>query len=186
MNIEKDYYQILGVIQTADPAVIRAAYRALAMLYHPDKNIGNEAESNNKMSEINEAFDVLSNELTRAKYNYKRAENDSVFSYKNESNDKNEEPKTDPLHDDWEIAQFHYPDLKIILNHLSTISWKIAYGYKAYLLESKNFSQRLEIANNIEKEYMCKYFGDINIIHEFAKNLIKKIGLKQLDFLIKQ
>jgi len=34
-----DYYQVLGVIPSAEPVVIKAAYRALVNIYHPDKNL---------------------------------------------------------------------------------------------------------------------------------------------------
>ena len=39
----KDYYCILGVIKSAEDIVIKAAYRALAQKYHPDKFEGDEA-----------------------------------------------------------------------------------------------------------------------------------------------
>lgn len=37
MANEQNYYQVLGLIPDAEPAVIRAAYRALVAIYHPDK-----------------------------------------------------------------------------------------------------------------------------------------------------
>ncbi len=42
--IRKDYYKILGVIETPDPAVIRAAYKVMIGIYHPDKYIGEKKE----------------------------------------------------------------------------------------------------------------------------------------------
>lgn len=36
MSEAQDYYSVLGVLPTADIIVIRAAYRALAQIYHPD------------------------------------------------------------------------------------------------------------------------------------------------------
>ena len=59
----KDYYQILGVPRGASPEEIRKAYRKLAHKYHPDKG-GDEK----KFKEINEAYQVLSNEKKRAQY----------------------------------------------------------------------------------------------------------------------
>jgi molecular chaperone DnaJ len=54
----RDYYQILGVERTADDSVIKRAYRALAMRYHPDRNPG-DRECVARMKEVNEAYAVL-------------------------------------------------------------------------------------------------------------------------------
>ncbi|MBI3161746.1 MAG: J domain-containing protein [Chloroflexi bacterium] len=63
----KDYYKVLGVDRKAGADEIRKAYRKLAMQYHPDKNPGNKkAEENFK--EINEAYQVLSDDEKRARY----------------------------------------------------------------------------------------------------------------------
>jgi len=56
----KDYYRTLGVVEDAADGVIRAAYKALAQRYHPDKWKGERAEANRRMAEINEASAVLS------------------------------------------------------------------------------------------------------------------------------
>jgi len=63
----KDYYKVLGVSKTADRMEIKRAYRKLAMSWHPDKNPGN-LEAEKKFKEIGEAFNVLSNDDKRAKY----------------------------------------------------------------------------------------------------------------------
>jgi len=65
----KNYYQILGVLDDAEDIVIRAAYKALAQKYHPDKWSGDVNFATGKMTEINEAYDVLSDKTKRAEYN---------------------------------------------------------------------------------------------------------------------
>ena len=59
----KDYYTILGVPQNASKEEIKKAYRKLAHQYHPDR--GGDEE---KMKEINEAYQVLGNTEKRAQY----------------------------------------------------------------------------------------------------------------------
>jgi curved DNA-binding protein len=63
----KDYYKILGVERKASADDIRKAYRKLAMQHHPDKNPGDK-KSEDKFKEINEAYQVLSDEKKRARY----------------------------------------------------------------------------------------------------------------------
>ena len=60
----KDYYDILGVAKGASQDDIKKAFRRLAHKYHPDKKGGDEK----KFKEINEAYQVLSNEQKRAQY----------------------------------------------------------------------------------------------------------------------
>jgi len=62
----KDYYNILGVSKTAKDDELKKAYRKLALKYHPDKNKAASAED--KFKEINEAYEVLSDEKKRRIY----------------------------------------------------------------------------------------------------------------------
>lgn len=64
---KRDYYEILGVSKSADKNEIKKAYRKIALQYHPDKNPGDK-EAEEKFKEAAEAYEVLSNEEKRAKY----------------------------------------------------------------------------------------------------------------------
>lgn len=63
---KRDYYDVLGVARGANGEEIKKAYRKLAMQYHPDRNKDNGAEA--KFKEINEAYEVLSDDRKRAAY----------------------------------------------------------------------------------------------------------------------
>jgi molecular chaperone DnaJ len=63
---KRDYYDVLGVGRTANADEIKKAYRKLARQYHPDMNKEPEAET--RFKEINEAYEVLSDEQKRAMY----------------------------------------------------------------------------------------------------------------------
>ena len=67
MADKRDYYEVLGVSKTATADEIKKAYRKLAIKYHPDKNPGDK-EAEEKFKEAAEAYDVLSNEEKRQKY----------------------------------------------------------------------------------------------------------------------
>ena len=51
-STEKDFYRVLGVIDSAEMVVIRAAYKALMMVYHPDRYEGDKEEAIRKTKEI--------------------------------------------------------------------------------------------------------------------------------------
>ncbi|XP_016439981.1 uncharacterized protein LOC107765796 [Nicotiana tabacum] len=64
-----DYYNILKVNRNASEEDLRKAYRRLAMIWHPDKNLGtNKYEAEAKFKQISEAYDVLSDPQKRQIY----------------------------------------------------------------------------------------------------------------------
>mmetsp|Transcript_3344 Transcript_3344/g.5083 ORF Transcript_3344/g.5083 Transcript_3344/m.5083 type:complete len:516 (-) Transcript_3344:242-1789(-) len=65
---EKNYYKILGVQRNAASKEIKKAYRELALKWHPDKNPDNAEEAEKMFQDISEAYEVLSDKETRAKY----------------------------------------------------------------------------------------------------------------------
>lgn len=68
----KDYYKILNISISANGDEIKKAFRNLAKKYHPDRNPDNK-EALAKFQEINEAYEVLSNEESRKKYDNQRS-----------------------------------------------------------------------------------------------------------------
>ena len=67
--MSSDYYEVLGVPRDASPEQIKKAYRRLAMKYHPDRNNGDaRAEAEMKFKECAEAYEVLSDDAKRKRY----------------------------------------------------------------------------------------------------------------------
>jgi curved DNA-binding protein CbpA len=172
MNTKKDYYAILGILPIAEDIVIRAAYKALAQRYHPDRCKDDIAAANKILADLNEAYSILSDAEKRRRYDNERGKvtqsSDSYFA--TESDDF--QPEYDPLEEDWIIARKFYPDLPEIESQLCRISWRLAYSFRAYLLEEKKFESRYKVAISLERQFLEIYFGTNPRIINFAKKLI--------------
>jgi molecular chaperone DnaJ len=64
---KRDYYEVLGIERGASEKSIADAYRKLALKYHPDRNPGDD-EAIVRFKEAAEAFEVLSDQQKRARY----------------------------------------------------------------------------------------------------------------------
>lgn len=172
MALKIDYYEILGVLPTAEDIVIRAAYKALAQRYHPDRFNGSIEESTRRMAEINEAYSTLSDPKKRQEYDKSRVSKDQTdSSYFGDVKD-DIPPSYDPLEKDWTTAIAFYEDLTEIESRLSKISWRLGYSFKAYILETKLFKTRRHVADSMENQFLAIYFGDNKEIIAFARRLI--------------
>lgn len=81
-----DYYEVLEVRENASDEVIKMAYKALALKYHPDRSSDSEVISHNQMLLINEAYMTLSNPEKRKSY-----DDQMKFRKTNNSNTYNDE-----------------------------------------------------------------------------------------------
>ncbi len=171
-NMTKDYYRILGVLDDAEDVVIRAAYKALAQRYHPDKWTGDKEEANRRMQEINQAYGFLSDATKRKQYDATRDKSE----YQDESDFESDyqDAFNKDIEDKWKKIVDFLPDLEQIYDDLSRTSRQLAYSYKILLIEKKNFNDRFQIAKAIENNFLQRYFGTNKKIVQFAKELISK------------
>jgi DnaJ-class molecular chaperone len=64
----KDYYEILGIQKSVDKNKIKNAYRKMARIYHPDKNLDKKEWAEEKFKEVSEAYTILNDDKLRTKY----------------------------------------------------------------------------------------------------------------------
>lgn len=168
-----DHYAVLGLLPSAQDFLVRAAYKALAQRYHPDRFQGPSEEAHRRMAELNAAYAVLSDPTARAEYDRSRQETPPSDYYFGEEARTQEPPNSGPLENDWAVAARYYPDIRLLEDRLSKISWRLANTYRATLLESKAFARRSEIARAMEREFLELYFGSNDSIIKFAQQLIQ-------------
>lgn len=160
------------VVSGAEDIVIRAAFKALAQHYHPDRNPGS-AEATARMSEINEAYQVLFEPQKRKIYDQERGKKEGDFNdWTREEDAEAKTTSTDPFEKDWQVAIKYYSDLEKINLRLIKTSRMLAFTYRATILETKAFDKRDEWAKCIETEFLKSYFGANPNLIEFARYLI--------------
>ena len=167
----KDYYATLGVTLQAEDVVIKAAYRALAQRYHPDRFAGSANEANRKMAEINEAYGVLSDPTKRKAYDaeYQQAGgNEGDF----EAGDAAADEGVQQVNQDWETALEYYPDLLTLESVLAKTSKSLSFTFRLYMITEKAFKNRKRVAEALHNAFLTNYFGEQRAVLDFAKTLI--------------
>lgn len=169
-----NHYQTLGVLQSAEGAVIKAAYRALTSIYHPDKN--NDPEASAKMQNINAAYAVLSDAQKKMDYDSSLNSTDNKV---DASDFESKNPfKEDPLSENWEIALRFNQEIDGYCKHLEKLSWALGFSYKIQLLETQEFKSAVKIFQDLRLKYLSKYFGKTTEIINYAEEYILA---KQID-----
>mgnify|MGYP000507111509 CR=1 FL=1 len=172
----KDYYGILGVTPTAEMVVIKAAYKALAAIYHPDRNPS--ADAKRKMQDVNEAWSILSNESVRAEYDSTLDDRQPEGDFSSDIED--EEIINAYFREDWNLAVSFYADLDDLAFRLSKISKRLEIAFKSYLLIEKNFVDRKLLAKTMEINFLQRYFGSNKEILSIVDVLIFDVSNKKL------
>ncbi len=187
-GIDRDLYEILNILPDAEPVVVTAAYRALAQRYHPDRWQGDPSIAAARMSEINVAYEVLSNAARRAAYDLERTGRGKASEFNDEDEDGQAfSSVSQPIEDRWALATSVYPDLTALRLRLAKVSASLAFAYVVTLLENKSFEQRKACAESMEHAFLTRYFGKDPAILEFARRLIfsgQRAAAKALNALV--
>lgn len=107
MKKNKNYYEILKISETANYQEIKNAYKSLVKKYHPDLYVGDKEFAEQKIKEINEAYDILSNPETKAEYDeYLNASTQPIEFYSSPVNTSATEEKKPEPEPPWSLTHF--------------------------------------------------------------------------------
>lgn len=120
-----NYYEILEVSEKASKEVIDKAYKTLAKKYHPDLNHDNSKEAEIKMKQLNEAFDVLSDDSKRANFDNILAKKRELEERKKQFNSHNSSQTSNNINSSNRV------------NNISDAN-KIAYSNRGYYTDNED------------------------------------------------
>lgn len=171
-----DYYKVLGLAFNAEPAVIKAAYKALMTKYHPDKDNGDAI----KAQQINDAYDTLICPRKKAEYDEARTFEDEF-----EATFTSESPFNEEMYEEeWKIAKKYHFHIVEYYDKLSKLSYQLGFSFKIKLLESQTYDTAVNMYNELRKNYLKRYFGENWLLQNFAEQLIlskEKSALLELN-----
>src|SRR5262245_6887313 len=125
------------------------------------------------MRDLNEAYEVLSDEQSRKEYDGRRKK-DGFEEYEFDSSTTQDafSDAEQAQRSDWEVAVEYYPDLNSLCAQLRKTSSRLAFAFRTTILETKQFANRVELAQKLEANFLQAYFGRNKEILAFARSLI--------------
>jgi len=141
----KTLYEILEVSENASEEIIEKAYKVLAKKYHPDlQQADNKVKAEEKMKEINDAYDILSNKQKRENYD-------------NELSEKREEEKRKIINQAVEYKAEGYNNSKI-QNQYDKVQDMRRRRYEEQLRRNEQ-QMRSKMEQNMQQEYQNAYYN---------------------------
>lgn len=180
-----NHYEVLGLKNNAGNLEIKSAYRRLAMLYHPDRDTGNEKT----FILINEAYKILSDEEKKKEYDIKNNINIKNPNISNQYQitapyDSTLNVFNDTLKEIFEIIKEGSPrSLKQAISMLRNVSLENHYYQKYTPLMEAVYMQRLDMVQMITKEIKEKYTRN-NIVQSKYSHYLNQINIEGKTALI--
>jgi len=159
-----DHYQTLGLARHAEAVVVKAAYRALVSLYHPDRNPAPDAIE--RIQRINIAHDVLSDPVRR--HAYDATLNGSSPPRTPAADDDG----PDPLAERWQLAVGFFPELRDHHARLARLSAQMGEEFRLLLLQHQNYAEAAALADRLCTEFLGRHFGTDAALLAYAEQLL--------------
>lgn len=179
MDADRDYYAVLGVLPSVDPTILQAVYRVFVKRFHPD--VTGQADSTDFRA-VTEAYEVLSDPAKRAAYDAlrrKRNEHAGRFEQSAEARPghwADQHRTTGPLDAEtdeaWKIVQEYEPKAAKLECTLRKLSDNLGLVFRSMLMRKRDFAKATVIAEELEQEFLERYFGEDETIQDFARELL--------------
>lgn len=177
-------YQILGLDPKAEDVVIKAAFKALAQKYHPDKSKGNQKEATELMARLNTAYQTLIDPKSRLKYDQKLAQLQKEVQGNQKSNYTGQHTQAHRYHHSKGQDESHF--------HHKTTSQKNRFDQVLIEKILSNQVDEIEMVNIFEKLYQTSlvihhgFANTYSFVHEGQRykhdfSSLKKVVLHKLQ-----
>jgi curved DNA-binding protein CbpA len=180
-DLGKDYFAVLGVAPQADPAVVKAAYRALAKKYHPDRHPDREVRARQRFQELQEAYELLGDEDRRNQYLQFRER--ALQQQRQQLHSAYRPPIRLLLDDRWDHLLREHPDLGRHHARFCFLSHKLAQEFKLTVLGAQTRRSFNKVAARMERQFYRRHFSfhrDLQLLARRLANRRKRHALREL------
>ena len=165
-------YTILGLPFGADFDLVKAMYKSMVKIYHPDVFVGDKKFAVQRLIELNAAFEFLSETQQKKTYdessNSKKTENNADF----DETDSSFDDETSSLMESWKFACEYHPEIQAFYNELKKLNKRPAFAFMAILVEQKLYADAKKIAKYLENEFLTSAFGDDKAVKAIGKSAL--------------
>ena len=175
-------YDILGIPNCSSMGLVKATYKSLVKIFHPDIFQGDKQFAIDRITDLNAAYDFLSDPQKKRNLDESlSAQNSEGSSEEYNPDDGNEEfsRASDNLKEKWELACEYHPDLVTHHQALKLLDTNSAALFVFIMVEEQLFTKASETAVEIETKFLTSKFGNDQEICALAKHAILA---KQIKF----
>lgn len=176
-GIVYDPYEILGLPHGSRIELVKATYRSLIKIYHPDVFKDDKKFAEERVSLLNAAYNFLSDSKQKDHYDcfgqdHKAEQTNSTYEHNEQAESVNE--AMNKVKDTWEFAADYYPELHLLHNNLKRLDAKTAFSFVIFIIENKGYSRAEVIAQELEDAFLVSKFTDDPEIKSLAKMAIEE------------
>jgi curved DNA-binding protein CbpA len=174
-------YEVLGLPWASDVELVKATYRSLVKIYHPDIFRGDKDFAKERLAQLNAAYEFLSDPEQKREFDKNSQSRDQDAGQQDfdpERNSSEFDEGINVLKDNWDFACEYYPELKKLYSDLRKMSREPAFAFMAFVVETKEYAQAQSIAETLEDAFLTTKFSDDKQIKQIAKRALQKKELK--------
>ena len=174
-------YEVLGLPWASDFELVKATYKSLVKIYHPDIFKGDKNFAKERLSQLNAAFDFLSDSERKREFDknrHSKNNEDKQQDFDPEKNSSEFDEGINVLKENWDYACEYYPELTKLYSDLRRISREPAFAFMAFVVETKKYTQAKSIAETLENAFLTAKFSPDKQIKQIAKSALLNKEIK--------
>ena len=174
-------YEVLGLPWASDIELVKATYKSLVKIYHPDIFKGDKDFAKERLAQLNAAFEFLSDSERKREFDknqHSKNNEDKQQDFDPEKNSSEFDEGINVLKENWDFACGYYPELKGLYSDLRKMSREPAFAFMAFVVETKEYAQAKSIAETLEDAFLTTKFSDDNQLKQIAKFALQQQEIK--------